>query len=97
MHDVTHENLWAAIDDLARRHGLSPSALARCSGLDATSFNRSKRWTAQGRTRWPSTESLAKVLRATGTSLTELVQRIELMETRKVAPFQSAAHRTPAA
>jgi phage repressor protein C with HTH and peptisase S24 domain len=67
---LTHDRIWAAIDGLARRHGLSPSALARRAGLDATSFNRSKRVGPDGRRRWPSTESIAKVLDATGTDLT---------------------------
>jgi hypothetical protein len=35
---------------------------------DATSFNKSKRVTGKGRPRWPTTESIAKVLEATGAS-----------------------------
>jgi phage repressor protein C with HTH and peptisase S24 domain len=68
---LTHEWIWAAIDTLAARAGLSPSALARLAGLDSTTFNRSKRFTSEGRPRWPSTESIAKVLEATRTSLDE--------------------------
>ncbi|WP_166635015.1 helix-turn-helix transcriptional regulator, partial [Lactobacillus crispatus] len=49
--------------------GLSPSGLARRSGLDPTTFNKSKRVTSDGRPRWPSTESVAKALAATGSSL----------------------------
>jgi phage repressor protein C with HTH and peptisase S24 domain len=37
--------------------------------LDATTFNPSKRRMPDGRARWPSTESIAKVLDATGASL----------------------------
>lgn len=70
---LTHAQIWAAIDGLAARHGLSPSALAKRAGLDATTFNRSKRVTAKGHKRWPTTESLAKVLQATGTSLDDFV------------------------
>ncbi len=66
---LTHEWIWTAIDTIARRQGLTPSALARIAGLDATAFNRSKRFTTEGRPRWPSTESIAKVLEATKTSL----------------------------
>jgi phage repressor protein C with HTH and peptisase S24 domain len=47
---------------------LSPSALAKRAGLDPTSFNKSKRMTCEGRPRWPTTESIAKVLAATGAS-----------------------------
>jgi phage repressor protein C with HTH and peptisase S24 domain len=67
----THDWIWGAIDTLASRQGLSPSALARLAGLDPTTFNRSKRFTPEGRPRWPSTESIAKVLEATGTPLDE--------------------------
>ncbi|MFM9940665.1 MAG: helix-turn-helix transcriptional regulator [Hyphomicrobiaceae bacterium] len=67
----THAWIWQAIDTLASRRGLTPSALARLAGLDPTTFNRSKRVTPEGRPRWPSTESIAKVLEATGTSLDE--------------------------
>lgn len=66
---LTHTQIWTALDTVASKHGLSPSALARRAGLDATAFNRSKRVAADGRPRWPSTESVAKVLDATGTSL----------------------------
>lgn len=68
---LTHEQVWAAIDRLADRQGLSPSGLARRAGLDPTTFNKSKRLAGDGRPRWPSTESVAKVLEATGAGLTE--------------------------
>ncbi|TCZ55561.1 S24 family peptidase [Roseicella aquatilis] len=63
---MTHEDIWRALDALAAEHGLSASGLARKAGLDATAFNPSKRIGADGRARWPSTESVAKVLAATG-------------------------------
>ena len=66
---MKHEDVWRALDTLAAEHGLSASGLARRSGLDATTFNPSKRKMADGRARWPSTESLAKVLNATGSTL----------------------------
>ena len=65
---LTHRAIWDALDALAERHGLSTSGLARIAGLDATAFNRSKRVSKDGRERWPSTESVAKVLEATGES-----------------------------
>ena len=71
---LTHEWIWRAIDLLASRHGLTPSGLARKADLDATTFNPSKRFTPEGRPRWPSTESIAKILAATGTSLDEFVE-----------------------
>jgi phage repressor protein C with HTH and peptisase S24 domain len=66
---VRHEDIWRALDALAAEHGLSASGLARKAGLDATAFNPSKRIGADGRARWPSTESVAKVLAATGTGM----------------------------
>ncbi len=66
---MKHEDVWRALDTLAAEHGMSASGLAIRSGLDATTFNRSKRIMPDGRARWPSTESLAKVLNATGASL----------------------------
>ncbi len=61
----SHSAIWDAIDALAKRHGLSVSGLARLSGLDATAFNPSKRVGKDGRERWPSTESIAKILQST--------------------------------
>ena len=69
----THSQIWRAIDALAARHGMSPSGLAKLAGLDPTTFNKSKRGAANGKLRWPSTESLAKVLSATGSGLDEFV------------------------
>ncbi|WP_375312185.1 helix-turn-helix transcriptional regulator [Bradyrhizobium sp. A5] len=66
---LSHDQIWVALDRLAERAGLSPSGLARRAGLDPTTFNRSKRVTADGRERWPSTESIAKALAATGDAL----------------------------
>lgn len=66
---MKHDDIWRALDTLAAEHGLSASGLARQAGLDATTFNPSKRTMPDGRPRWPSTESLAKVLTATGASL----------------------------
>jgi len=70
---VTHLQIWRALDALAARYGTSPSGLAKLAGLDPTTFNKSKRGAANGKLRWPSTESLAKVLAATGASLEDFV------------------------
>jgi phage repressor protein C with HTH and peptisase S24 domain len=66
---LTHDQIWSALDRLAGRAGLSASGLARRAGLDPTTFNKSKRITADGRERWPSTESVAKALAAAGSSV----------------------------
>jgi phage repressor protein C with HTH and peptisase S24 domain len=74
---LTHEQIWNALDRLAARAGLSPSGLAKRAGLDPTTFNKSKRITPDGRERWPSTESVAKALAATGVTIDSFVQYIE--------------------
>ncbi len=66
---MKHDDIWRALDTLAAEYGMSASGLAKRSGLDPTTFNRSKRKMPDGRERWPSTESLAKVLDATGASM----------------------------
>jgi len=73
---LRHSDIWRGIDRLAREHGLSASGLARRSGLDPTTFNKSKRITREGKLRWPSTESVAKILQATGASLGEFVSYV---------------------
>ncbi len=73
---LTHAQIWSAIDGLAKRSGLSPSGLAKRAGLDPTTFNKSKRITPDGRARWPSTESVAKSLAATGASIDQFVALI---------------------
>ena len=73
---LTHADIWNAVDRLAARAGLSASALAKKAGLDPTTFNKSKRVTPQGRPRWPSTESVAKSLQATGVTVDVFVSLI---------------------
>jgi len=66
---MKHADIWRALDTLAAESGLSASGLAKRAGLDATTFNPSKRVMPDGRARWPSTESLAKALGAVGAGL----------------------------
>lgn len=73
---LSHNRIWHAIDALAERHGLSASGLAKRAGLDATAFNKSKRVGPDGRERWPSTESISKILTATGSSLEAFLEAI---------------------
>lgn len=74
---LTHAQIWNAIDRLAAHAQLSASGLAKRAGLDPTTFNRSKRSTSEGRARWPSTESIAKILAATGASVDDFVSLIK--------------------
>lgn len=73
---LTHDDVWRGIDRLAASFGYSPSGLAKQAGLDPTSFNKSKRITPQGKARWPSTESVAKVLAVTGATMSDFIALI---------------------
>jgi phage repressor protein C with HTH and peptisase S24 domain len=86
----THDQVWHGIDRLARERGLTASGLARRAGLDPTTFNPSKRVTKQSKPRWPSTESLAKILSATETSLDDFVA---LMADRPLNAAPVTSHR----
>src|SRR5882757_1110218 len=83
---LTHSQVWTALDRLAERAGMSASGLAKRSGLDPTTFNKSKRITADGRERWPSTESVAKALAAASASVDNFVQ---LLGAAAARPAQS--------
>lgn len=72
---LSHTDIWRAIDRLAQEYGLSASGLARKAGLSPTLFNPSKRINGN-RKRWPSTESVNAILRATGCSLESFVAMV---------------------
>lgn len=86
MEKLTHKQIWTAIDELAEKSSMSASGLARNSGLDPTSFNPSKRFTNEGRERWPSTESIAKILKATDTSISEFMELVEVKSNKNIFP-----------
>jgi orotate phosphoribosyltransferase len=73
----THDQIWRGIDRLANAFGYSPSGLARQAGLDPTSFNKSKRISRDGKARWPSTESISKILAVTGATMSDFFDLIE--------------------
>jgi phage repressor protein C with HTH and peptisase S24 domain len=79
----THKQVWNAIDVVAERYGFSASGLAKKAGLDPTSFNPSKRNGPDGRPRWPTMESISRVLNASGASVDEFM---ELLAGKKGAP-----------
>ena len=95
---LTHDQIWAALDRLAERAGITTSALAKRAGLDPTTFNKSKRITPDGRERWPSTESVAKSLAATSTSIDTFVQLIgDSPRTVQSVPLLASRRPEPAA
>ncbi len=71
---LSYNEIWLGLENLAQNKGMSLSALAQKAGLDPTSFNKSKRIGADGRKRWPSTESMNKVLKATNTTVFEFME-----------------------
>lgn len=73
---LRHEDIWRAIDAFAAERNLTPSGLARRSGLDPTTFNKSKRFTREGKPRWPSTESIAKILKAFGAEIRDFARHL---------------------
>ena len=79
----THKQVWGAIDSVADRYGFSASGLAKKAGLDPTSFNPSKRLGPDGRPRWPTMESVNRVLDASGATVEEFM---DLLTSRKGAP-----------
>lgn len=74
---MQHKDIWRGLDLLAAHHGLTPSGLAKRAGLDATAFNPSKREGADGRPRWPTTESLSRVLDAVGSGFDDFAALVE--------------------
>ncbi len=73
---LSHGDIWWGIDRLAADNGFSPSGLARRAGLDPTSFNISKRINPHGKPRWPTTESISKILEVTQSTLADFVALI---------------------
>ena len=73
----THTQIWEAIDRMAENTGHSTSGLAKLAGLDPTSFNKSKRQSPEGKPRWPSTESISKILAVTNLNMTDFIIHIE--------------------
>lgn len=92
---MKHEDVWRALDTLAAENGLSASGLAKRSGLDPTSFNPSKRRMGDGRSRWPSTESIAKVLAATGASLEDFTALVTGARAIATGAGRTTARRIP--
>ena len=77
-----HRDIWGALDRLAIRHGMSVSGLAKQAGLDPTTFNKSKRQSVDGKPRWPSTESLSKVLNVMRISFDDFATLVSLSSGR---------------
>ena len=94
----THAQIWRGIDLLAAHAQTSPSGLARRAGLDATTFNPSKRVSADGsKPRWPSTESLTKALSAANLDFESFAALVLERDGRAVLPRLEMQDRAGAA
>lgn len=71
---MTHNDVWNAIDNMAYDLNISTSALARRGGMDATTFNKSKRKTSYDKPRWPTMQSIAKILNANDMKIDDFVR-----------------------
>ncbi|HEX2524950.1 MAG TPA: hypothetical protein VHL31_01445, partial [Geminicoccus sp.] len=92
---MTHKDVWVGIDRLAAKNGFSASGLAKRAGLDPTTFNKSKRATKQGKARWPSTESIAKILEATSTPMSVFVALMSGEDDGEPAPISRRLRSLP--
>ena len=68
---ITHGDLWDTIDTLAIKQQITPSRMAQNCGLDATTFNKSKRCDTFGKSRYPSFRTVIKVLNQMGISMSD--------------------------
>ena len=68
---ITYNDIWNAIDEIAKEQNISPSRLAIICGLDPTAFNKCKRKDSTGREHFPSFASVVKVLNKTNMSMTD--------------------------
>ena len=98
MTKFTHAKVWRAIDRTAEAHGLSASGLAKAAARDPTSFNRSKRLSPTRKPRWPSVETIAKVLNGVGDSVEDFVERMNRSDSpaqaRRASRSRGSRHKT---
>jgi CheY-like chemotaxis protein len=88
----THEALWGGVERVAARQGWTLSRLAMVAGLDPTALNRSKRFGADGKPRWPSMSTVAKLLAATNIPLSEFCHMVETGDDPVAAAAKRRGH-----
>ena len=82
---MKYEQVWSAVDNLAKAQGLSPSGLAKKAGLDATTFNKSKRIRTDGKKRWPSLDSLNKVIEVSNITFENFIKLADTMDYSEIS------------
>jgi CheY-like chemotaxis protein len=83
----SQQEIWDGIEQLARRKGCSLSRFSILAGLDPTALNRSKRFGPDLKPRWPSTETLSKLLTASQTTLTQFCEILSAGKPDNLAPL----------
>ena len=71
--------MWRSMDYLAKKMKLSCSGLEISGGLDATTFNKSKRASKYGQPRWLSMETIFKILKSSHTSIIEYAAILQML------------------
>lgn len=71
---ITNLQTWEAFDKIAAMNNISVSGLALRSGLNSTTFNKSKRVFPTGQARWPSMCTLVKVLNTLNMSFADFAK-----------------------
>lgn len=71
--------MWRSMDYLAKKMKLSCSGLAVRGGLNATTFNKSKRASKYGQPRWLSMETIFKILKSSHTSIIEYATILQML------------------
>lgn len=74
---IRPEVVWHVLDTLAYERGLTPSGLAKAAGLDATTFNPSRRIAGHGGYRWPAMPSLLAALAVLHVPWSVFAQQVE--------------------
>ncbi|MHA1541060.1 MAG: hypothetical protein ACTSXL_03030 [Alphaproteobacteria bacterium] len=75
--EKTGLKFWKAIDKIAEMQNISASRLAVNSGLNPTTFNKSKRISKAGKLRYPSLKSILAVLESSKITWNELLFLVE--------------------
>ncbi|MHA1541311.1 MAG: hypothetical protein ACTSXL_01565 [Alphaproteobacteria bacterium] len=75
--EKTGLKFWKAIDKIAEKQGISVSRLAVNSGLNISTFNKSKRISNLGKKRYPTLRTVLAVLKSSKTSWNEFIFLIE--------------------
>jgi phage repressor protein C with HTH and peptisase S24 domain len=85
---MKHRIIWNAIETLARENNLSCSGLARKSGLDATTFNKSKQFFPDGSPRWPSCGTISKIIATTNIDIVKFAEICAAEKEKLLAEMQ---------